>query len=209
MSATQFYHNYLASLAKTLESVEVTERGGRALDIDAGMAVLCELSGKAARAGKRQFFCGNGASAAFSSHMALDWSKNAKVPTLSFADGVFLTALVNDLGADEMYASALRLHAGPGDVLATISSSGNSPNILKAIGAARELGMEVVTVSGLKPDNASRALGDVNFYFPGRTYGIVECAHQALLHAWLDAYMEVKEWDFDGYQNMNQQTAAR
>lgn len=204
MSTIGFYQKYLASLSKTLELVEVSERSGRLIDICEGIAVLCELSEQIARTGKRQFFCGNGASAAFSSHMALDWSKNAKVPTVSFADGVFLSALVNDMGADEMFAGALRFHARPGDLLVTISSSGNSPNILRAIETARELGMGVVTISGLNPRNASRALGDVNFYFPAKTYGIVECAHQALLHAWLDSFMGVREWDIEEYQNMSQ-----
>ena len=49
--------------------------------------------------------------------------------------------------------------------------------------------MSVVTFSGLKPDNKSRKKGDLNFYVPAKTYGIVECAHQVLLHAWLDKYM--------------------
>jgi D-sedoheptulose 7-phosphate isomerase len=68
---------------------------------------------------------------------------------------------------------------------------------------AREKGMGVVTFSGLKPDNQSRKMGDLNFYIPAKTYGIVECAHQVLLHVWLDKYMGVVEWDREGCQNMH------
>ena len=44
----------------------------------------------------------------------------------------------------------------------------------------------------------SRALGDLNFYVPAGTYGIVECAHQVLLHAWLDRFLGIEEWNRDG-----------
>jgi D-sedoheptulose 7-phosphate isomerase len=83
----------------------------------------------------------------------------------------------------------------PGDLLATVSSSGNSPNVVNAIAAARKQGLKVITFSGMKPDNKSRRAGDLNFYVPASTYGIVECSHQVLLHAWLDCFMNVREWE--------------
>ena len=79
---------------------------------------------------------------------------------------------------------------GEKDMLITISSSGNSPNIIKAIHTARELGVFIVTLSGKKEDNQSRRLGDVNFYVPLDTYGLVESAHAVLLHCWLDMYLD-------------------
>ena len=75
-------------------------------------------------------------------------------------------------------------------MLITISSSGNSPNIIKAINTARELGVFIVTLSGKKEDNQSRRLGDLNFYVPLDTYGLVESAHAVLLHCWLDMYLD-------------------
>ena len=62
---------------------------------------------------------------------------------------------------------------------------------------ARQKKMKVVTFSGMKPDNSSRKLGDLNFYVPAMTYGIAECSHQILLHAWLDCFMKVCEWDLN------------
>ena len=47
-------------------------------------------------------------------------------------------------------------------------------------------------------------MGDLNFYIPAKTYGIVECAHQVLLHAWLDKYLGIFEWDRAECQNMSQ-----
>ena len=75
-------------------------------------------------------------------------------------------------------------------MLITVSSSGNSPNIVKAIDTAREKGSFVVTVSGKKLDNKSRQKGDLNFYIPLETYGMVESAHAVLLHIALDNYLD-------------------
>ena len=87
----------------------------------------------------------------------------------------------------------LKRFANSGDILVTISSSGNSPNIIKAIEVARELGIKVVTISGMSPDNRSRTMGDLNFYIPGETYGIVETSHLVLLHCWLDKFIDESE----------------
>ena len=56
---------------------------------------------------------------------------------------------------------------------------------------------------GLDSNNKARNMGDINFYVPAKTYGIVECAHQVLLHLWLDKFMNITEWDRRKIQNMN------
>jgi D-sedoheptulose 7-phosphate isomerase len=197
-----YYENFLACISDSLKCIEITTRSGERLDPDEGFSRLCRLSEEIRSAGCTQFLCGNGASAAFANHMALDWTKNGQVRTVAFSDSALLTALGNDFGGEEVFAAALSLYAQHNDLLMTISSSGNSPNILKAITTARELGMHVVTMSGLRPDNRSRSLGDLNFYIPAKTYGVVECAHQALLHVWLDRFMGIAEWAQETYQDM-------
>lgn len=197
-----YYAKYRAAHDAALANMEVTDRGGAALSHDEGFEALCGFSHKTGEAGRKQYLIGNGASAAFANHMALDWTKNGGVPTHSFANSALLTAMGNDLGFEEAFSAPLSWYAKSGDLLITISSSGNSANIIKTIEVARSKGMGVVTFSGLKPNNASRQLGDLNFYIPAKTYGIVECAHQVLLHVWLDRYMGIAEWERDGYQNM-------
>jgi len=197
-----YYTNYRKSLEKTLAGLEVTEQSGTRLRDDEGFAALIETSSKIRDSGHRQYFVGSGASAAFANHMALDWTKNGGVPTHSFADSALLTAVGNDLGFEEVFSEPLSWYGQEGDLLTTISSSGNSPNVVKAIGSARKMGMIVVTFSGLKADNQSRQLGDLNFYVPAKTYGIVECAHQVLLHIWLDRFMGIVEWEKTEVQNM-------
>lgn len=198
-----YYNHFLSSHDQALRALEVTDSVGEILDAEAGFETLCEWTAQLRKSGGKQYLVGNGASAAFSNHMALDWTKNGGVPTHSFANSALLTAMGNDLGFEEAFSAPLSWYASSGDRLVTISSSGNSPNILKAIEVARAKGMSVITFSGLKPGNASRKLGDLNFYIPAKTYGIVECAHQVLLHIWLDMFMGVKEWEKVEEQNMN------
>ena len=81
--------------------------------------------------------------------------------------------------------------ARSGDMLIAISSSGNSPNIVRALEVARGLGVAAVTLTGMRADNKARALGDLNFYVPLSRYGWAESAHQVVLHYWFDQYQDV------------------
>jgi len=198
-----YYRNYAAAIQRSLAQLEVTDVESQSLDPEDGFARICELSKHVQRAGRAQFLCGNGASAAFASHMAVDWTKNGNVRTHAFNDIALLTALGNDLGYDATFAAPLTLYAQAGDLLGIISSSGNSANVLKAINTARQKHLHVITFSGLQADNQSRQMGDINFYIPAKTYGIVESTHQILLHAWLDKFMGIEEWSRDTCQNMH------
>lgn len=185
-------------LAKTESSI-----GTESTSLQSALDRTVQLLKDVQSTGGTQFFLGNGASAAFAEHMALDWTKNGGVRSLNPSSAVLLTALANDISYADSFATFLNRYARKGDLVVTISSSGNSENVIKGIAEARKLDCKVVTLSGLKPDNSSRKLGDVNFYVPGRTYGIVECAHQVLLHMMIDAFMGIQEWEKTGYQNMN------
>lgn len=202
---TSYFEHYCNSHDRALRALEVTDRSGSDLGADNGLDALCEISRSVQKSGRNQYLVGNGASAAFANHMALDWTKNGEVPTQSFANSALLTAMGNDLGFNEAFAAPLSWYAQSGDLLVTISSSGNSANIITAIETARAKGLDVVTFSGLKPNNKSRQLGNLNFYIPAKTYGIVECAHQVLLHLWLDCFMGIKEWEKTEEQNMRRE----
>jgi len=199
----KYYDQYISSLQNSLSELIITNQKGDVLPNDQGFDELCELSSLVAQQNRMQFMFGNGASASFSNHMALDWTKNGKVRTMSLTSSPIITAVGNDLGFDESFAAPLKWYAQSGDLLIAISSSGNSQNILNVIAQAREMGLKVVTLSGLMSDNPSRQLGDLNVYIPAKTYGIVECAHQVILHVWLDKFMGIEEWSRDTTQNMN------
>lgn len=200
-----YYYNYIDSLYESMQSIGITSKDGNVFELNEGLLKLCEYSKKIKNNKKIKYLCGNGASASVCNHMALDWSKNGGVKTFSFSDSVLFTAIVNDLGAENMFSSPLGFYANSGDLLITISSSGNSKNVIQAISKAREMDMHVITLSGLKPDNESRSLGDLNIYVPAKTYGMVESAHAIIMHAWLDKYMGIAEWKRKYYQNMNKE----
>ena len=197
-----YSQKYLQAMSTTLEQTEAS-LGAEKSDLQSALVRSVEIIKAVQAANGTQFFLGNGASAAFAEHMALDWTKNGGVRSLNPSSSVLLTALANDISFQDSFATFLDRYARSGDVVVTISSSGNSENVIRAIDQARKMDCKVITLSGLKPDNTSRKLGDVNFYVPARTYGIVECAHQVLLHMLIDAFMGIEEWARTGYQNMN------
>lgn len=197
-----YSQKYLEVLSDVLKKSEASIQS-EAVDLQVALDRSLEMLKAVQAANGTQFFLGNGASAAFAEHMALDWTKNGGVRSQNPSSSVLLTALANDISYADSFATYLDRYARKGDLVVTISSSGNSENVIRAIATARKMGCGVITLSGLKPDNNSRKQGDVNFYVPGRTYGIVECAHQVLLHMMIDAFMGIQEWDRAGYQNMN------
>jgi phosphoheptose isomerase len=136
--------------------------------------------------GGRVVFIGNGGSAGIASHLAIDLSKNASLPAVCFSDASMMSCLANDYGFEEWLAHALRLNARAGDCLVAISSSGRSMNILNAVAKARAMKLDVITLSGMSPDNPLRELGDVNYWVDSRSYNIVETAHQFWMMAVID-----------------------
>lgn len=108
----------------------------------------------ALRAGNKILFCGNGGSAADSQHLAAElmgrYLRDRKpLPALSLTvDTSALTAIGNDYGYDEVFARQLRGIGTNGDVLVGISTSGNSANVIKAMSAARDMGIRTIALTG-------------------------------------------------------------
>jgi D-sedoheptulose 7-phosphate isomerase len=150
------------------------------------------------------YFLGNGASAAFANHMALDFSKNGKILSRSLSDSALLTALSNDHSYESAMLEYLKIEGvSKEDLIITISSSGNSQNIINVLNYCKENNIKSLALSGLKSDNESIKLSDFSIYVPMKTYGMVECIHQIFLHLILDESMEVFEWGRLDFQNMN------
>ena len=150
------------------------------------------------------YFFGNGASAAFANHMALDFSKNGKILSRSLSDSALLTALSNDYSYENAMLEYLKIEGvTKDDLVVTISSSGNSPNIVSVLNYCKENNIKSLALSGLKNENKSITLADYSIYVPMKTYGMVECLHQIFLHLILDESMEIFEWDRSEFQNMN------
>lgn len=178
--------HYLDTYVALLGQIEVTAAPGRALPFAGGVQQAVELLWGRAAQGGQALFIGNGGSAAMAGHFATDYWHAGGIRARAFLDGAQLTCLSNDHGYEQVFAMPIRMFAGPADVLVAISSSGNSPNILNGVAAAREQGCAVITLSGFTPTNRLRPLGDLNFYVPVSHYGYVELIHALILHCILD-----------------------
>lgn len=185
------WNDYRDHLSAALAGLEVTDRTASPLSADDGFAQWVHLTRKVHDAGRCVYFVGNGGSAMIASHMAVDATKNGGFRGLALNDAAFLTAISNDISFDEVFALPLARLGQAGDLLITISSSGNSTNVVRALETARKMDMHLVTLSGKGADNRSRTLGDLNFYVPADRFGWVECAHQLVIHCWFDQYLNV------------------
>lgn len=132
-------------------------------------------------AGKKIIVVGNGGSAAISSHVAVDFTKAAGIRAVTFNEADLLTCFSNDYGYENWVEKALGFYADKGDLAFLISSSGKSMNIINGAHKAREMGVKIVTLSGFKPDNPLRKLGDINLWADSKSYNVVEMTH----HIWL------------------------
>lgn len=185
--------NYFTTLSKYLTQTAVTSVAGQILDLDEAVNQVIVDACRTHKVGNKLIFVGNGGSAAIASHMATDYSKNGNIRSLALNDSSMLTCLGNDLGYDKVFSTQIELHAGSGDLLFAISSSGRSANILNAVNAARTAKCMVVTLSGFTTDNPLRSLGDINFYINSDRYGFVEIGHLTICHAILDAICELRD----------------
>ncbi len=187
---SQNWSDYVKDSTDFLNNLSVRDEQGNELPVDDGFAQWVEITLAAKKSRNVVYLVGNGASASMASHFAADLAKNGRMHTQTLTDSGILTAIGNDISFDDVFSFPLSIRGNEGDVLITISSSGNSPNVVKAIAMAKSVGMKVITVSGLKEDNASRKNGHLNFYLPATTYGYVEATHGVLLHHWMD-FMEL------------------
>jgi len=181
--------DYFETIADGLRQLAVTDRSGAELTTADGVARWVSMTRSVHDAGGHLYIIGNGGSAGMASHMAADACKNGHLRAMSFSDAALLTATANDLAYDQVFSLPLERLARPGDLLVAISSSGNSPNIVRALDAGRTIGMRAVTLTGMGADNRARTRGDLNFYVPLSRYGWTESAHQVILHYWFDQYL--------------------
>ena len=135
----------LRDLAATAQ--RVAEQMGPSLDRALGMVR------ETVRGGGTLLFCGNGGSAADAQHLATEYvvrfarARRAYPAIALTTDSSLLTAAANDFGFEEVFARQVEALAKPGDLLVIHSTSGNSPNVLRAAEAARAKGVAVLALS--------------------------------------------------------------
>ena len=146
------------------------------------------------------FSCGNGGSAAISNHLHCDHMKGCQTDTslkpriISLSSTIeTITAIANDISYDEVFAYQLKTMAEPGDVLVSISSSGDSENVVRACAWAKDNGLQVISLTGFD-GGRTRELASVNLHVSGDNYGVIEDIHQSLMHI-LAQYIRMEKMD--------------
>ena len=182
MSYPQLYKD---ELLKAIESIDV-EKVGQAI------AMLA----RARDEGRRIFVCGNGGSASTASHFATDLVKGAsygrtpRFRILALTDSLpTITAYSNDVSYECIFVEQLKNFAEPGDVVIGISSSGNSPNVLRAVEYGNSIGCRTIALSGRDGGHLG-PLAQLNIQIAHGHTGRIEDLHMVVLHMIGYSFME-------------------
>lgn len=175
--ADSYGREYLGELSRAFGTIDLAQVG-RAAEI-----LLDAYQRDAA-----VFACGNGGSASIANHLQCDHVKGVRTGTdlttrvYSLSTNVeLLSAIANDLGYDSVFEYQLQSQARPADVLIAVSSSGRSPNIVRALDWAAENGMQSIALTGFEGGPARRR-ATVSIHIDSANYGIIEDAHQSCMH---------------------------
>ncbi|MFO7633017.1 MAG: SIS domain-containing protein [Caldilinea sp.] len=176
-SSTHFLRTYANELQDTLANLPLSEINEVVRTVFAAWVDR-----------KTVFIMGNGGSAATALHMAADLSKNTAAPgfprlrAVSFNDNMALfSALGNDTAYDQVFREQVLTYVDAGDVVVAVSASGNSPNVLNAITAARELGATTIGFSGYYGGKLADMV-DIRVVVPNHSIEQIEDLHMVLVH---------------------------
>lgn len=155
--------------------------------LEPAVAEASRRMAEALSAGGKIMACGNGGSAAESGHLTTELlcrlvKDRRSLPAVNLAcDAGFLTATANDYSFDEVFARQVTGLGQPGDILVAFTTSGNSPNVLRALEAAREKGIFSIALLGRDGGKAA-ALADLALTVPVPATMHIQEGHQVLLH---------------------------
>lgn len=158
MSATDPIHAAFTSARSTLDAFMDDA------DCMAAVASFAAIAAKTLQAGGLLMSCGNGGSMCDAMHFAEEFTGRFRgnrraLPAIAFSDPSHLTCIANDFGYEEVFAREVEAYGKQGDLLLVISTSGNSPNIERAIAEAKQRGIHVV---GLLGKGGGKALAHVD-----------------------------------------------
>jgi D-sedoheptulose 7-phosphate isomerase len=177
--------DYIAQQKAALDSIPLDE-----------VSQLVETLRRALKEDRQIFVFGNGGSAANASHFVTDLGKGAsdklgqRFRCLSLNDNVsWMTALGNDYIYEDVFVRQLQNYGRAGDVVLTMSVSGSSPNLVKALSWAKRAGLHTVALVGAKKGKLAE-VADQTIVVGSEHYGRVEDAHMGICHMLCYAFME-------------------
>lgn len=165
-----------------ITTINKTKRTIRLATLDSAQAIYRSL----ARGGK-VLVCGNGGSAAEAQHFSTELvgrfeaTGRRSFPVMALTDTTLITAWANAFSFDEVFARQVEAYGQPGDVLVVISSSGQSPNLVKAIGAARKREMFCIGLLG-REGGLIGSLTDIKIIIPSNETARIQELHLHVIH---------------------------
>ncbi len=183
-SSTDSLRTALLQLAETATRV--------AEDLDGQMGIALDMVRRTVAGGGTLFFCGNGGSAADAQHMATEYvvryMRNRRAyPAIALTtDSSLLTAVGNDFGFDHIFSRQIEALAKAGDLLVIHSTSGNSPNVIKAAESAKVLGVPVLALSA-RDGGALKGIADHTIVIPTDRTDRAQEIHLCIQHAICEA----------------------
>lgn len=194
LEAKNMSKDWLLDLNKAMLSSNCRQKG-KDICFEDGLIAAGHMIKKKIIFGNSVWWVGNGGSAAICSHLSQDMLNKLGAKSIFLSDLSLLTCISNDFGYENVYQRPLQNFIQSDDLLVAISSSGNSENILKSAEIAIEKRSSLITLSGMNEDNKLWNLkSDLSFFVPSNLYGIIEVAHEAILHAVIEClWLESKE----------------
>ncbi len=153
-----------------------------------------EMLVKSFRSRGKVLSCGNGGSLCDAMHFAEELTGRFRndreaLPAIALADPSHLSCVANDMGYEDVFARMIQALGKPGDILLAISTSGNSPNILRAISAARDKQMKVIGLTG-KDGGKMQEACDIALVVPWKGYSDrIQEVHIKIIHILIE-YIE-------------------
>jgi D-inositol-3-phosphate glycosyltransferase len=169
-----------------IEAQQTFREASEAMSAD--IILAAEYMASALAKGNKILICGNGGSAAESQHFAAELVGRFEIPYRTglpamalTADSSILTAWSNDFGFEDVFSRQVQAFGKEGDVLVCLSTSGESPNILKAIRTAEKMGMTSVNILGKKGGKAAES-GTLNLIVPSSSSQRIQEVHLFIVH---------------------------
>ena len=136
--------------------------------------------------GNKVLICGNGGSNCDALHFAEEFTGRFRgdrkaLPAIAISDSSHITCVGNDYGFDYIFSRGVEAYGKEGDMFFGISTSGNSPNVIKAVEAAKKLGMKTCVLLG-KDGGKLKGMCDYEFIIPEKTSDRIQEIHMMILH---------------------------
>ena len=140
---------------------------------------------------KKLMIVGNGGSASIASHFSIDFNNVIKKPCLNFSDSSMLTCFSNDYGYENWISKVIEIYGQKGDILISISSSGESQNIINGINMAKKKGILNISFTGFQNGNTVAKKSDISIWVKSNNYNIVESVHLISLLSIIEKYKNI------------------